>query len=91
MLYEVITLATLRHVSDEFTEAMARALAEAGGDPARALLAIADVSLSPAISEARKVAVWYAFLGESRAREDYQRICGERDEAYAAIVRNNFV
>ncbi len=85
---EPLLLATLRHVSDEFTEAIALALAEAGGDPARALLAVADVSLSPAISEARKVAVWYAFLGESRAREDYQRICGERDAAYESIVRN---
>lgn len=85
---EALLLATLRYVSDEFTEAMARGLAEAGGEPAGALLAVADVSLSPAISEARKVAVWYAFLGESRARADYQRICGERDDAYGAIVQN---
>ncbi len=37
-------------------------------------------------SDSRKIAVWYAFLAESNARGDYQRICGERDQAYSRTV-----
>ena len=59
---------------------MASVLAEAGEDALRGLLGIVDASLSRRLSESQKVAVWYAFLAESNAREDYQRICGERDQ-----------
>ena len=81
---EALLLATLREVSEEFADAMAKVLAEAGDDALRSLLAIVDASLSPQVSESQKVAVWYAFLAESNARGDYQRICGERDQAYTA-------
>jgi len=37
-------------------------------------------------SDSRKVAVWYAFLAESNARKDYQRICGERDQSFCQTV-----
>jgi phenylpropionate dioxygenase-like ring-hydroxylating dioxygenase large terminal subunit/AcrR family transcriptional regulator len=83
---EALLLATLREVSEEFARAMENALATAGTDPLRGLHAIIDSSLSPQLSEARKVAVWYAFLGASGARADYQRICGERDRAYGAAI-----
>jgi phenylpropionate dioxygenase-like ring-hydroxylating dioxygenase large terminal subunit/AcrR family transcriptional regulator len=83
---EALLLATLREVSEEFAEAMANVLAEAGDDPLVGLLGIIDASLSRRLSESQKVAVWYAFLAESSARKDYQRICGERDESYCTSV-----
>jgi len=83
---EALLLATLREVSEEFAEVMAARLAEAGSDPLQGLLAIIDASLSRQLSEARKVAVWYAFVAESGARADYQRICGDRDTAYNQSV-----
>ena len=79
---EALLLATLRAVSEEFAELVETRLAEAGGEPLRGLLAIIEASLSPQLSDARKVAVWYAFLAESSARADYQRICGDRDALY---------
>ncbi|MGH8244150.1 MAG: SRPBCC family protein, partial [Steroidobacteraceae bacterium] len=39
-----------------------------------------------ALSDSHKIAVWYAFLSESKARGDYQRICGERDAAWSRMV-----
>ena len=39
-----------------------------------------------ALSDSHKIAVWYAFLAESKARGDYQRICGERDSAWSRMV-----
>jgi phenylpropionate dioxygenase-like ring-hydroxylating dioxygenase large terminal subunit/AcrR family transcriptional regulator len=83
---EALLLATLREVSEEFAEVMAARLAEAGDDPLHGLLAIVDASLSRQLSDARKVAVWYAFVAESGARADYQRICGDRDAAYNQSV-----
>jgi phenylpropionate dioxygenase-like ring-hydroxylating dioxygenase large terminal subunit/AcrR family transcriptional regulator len=83
---EALLLATLREVSEEFAAVTAEALAVAGSDALRGLLAIIDVSLSLRLSESRKVAVWYAFLAQSNARKDYQRICGDRDDAFCDTV-----
>lgn len=83
---EALLLATLREVSEEFAQVTAAALNEAGDDALRGLLAIVDVSLSLRLSESKKVAVWYAFLAQSNARKDYQRICGDRDEAFCETV-----
>jgi phenylpropionate dioxygenase-like ring-hydroxylating dioxygenase large terminal subunit/AcrR family transcriptional regulator len=83
---EALLLATLREVSEEFAEAMEAGLAASGDEPLRGLQAIIDASLSPQLSDSRKVAVWYAFLAESGARADYQRICGDRDNAYSQFV-----
>src|SRR5688572_14970876 len=83
---EALLLATLREVSEEFAGAMARVLEEAGDDELRALLGIVDASLGRGLSDSHKIAVWYAFLAESKARGDYQRICGERDAAWSRTV-----
>ena len=83
---EALLLATLREVSEEFAGAMARVVEEAGEDDLRTLLGIVDASLGRALSGSHKIAVWYAFLSESKARGDYQRICGERDAAWSRMV-----
>ena len=82
---EALLLATLREVSEEYAELMASTLAAAGNDALLGLTGIIDVSLSLRLSDSHKIAVWYAFLAESGARADYQRICGERDQSY---IRN---
>jgi phenylpropionate dioxygenase-like ring-hydroxylating dioxygenase large terminal subunit/AcrR family transcriptional regulator len=83
---EALLLATLREVSEEFAEGIAAVLANAGEDALRGLLGIIDASLSRQLSEAQKIAVWYAFVAESNARKDYQRICGDRDQSYSQTV-----
>jgi len=83
---EALLLATLREVSEEFATAMARVAEEAGEDDLRALLGIVDASLGRGLSDTHRIAVWYAFLSESKARGDYQRICGERDAAWSRMV-----
>jgi phenylpropionate dioxygenase-like ring-hydroxylating dioxygenase large terminal subunit/AcrR family transcriptional regulator len=83
---EALLLATLREVSEEFAEAMARVIEEAGEDALRALLGIVDASLGRRLSDSSKIAVWYAFLAESKARGDYQRICGDRDASWSRMV-----
>ena len=83
---EVLLLATLREVSEEFAEVMTTVLEDAGDDDLRSLLGIIDASLSRRLSDSQKIAVWYAFLAETNARADYQRICGDRDQAYSQAV-----
>lgn len=83
---EALLLATLREVSEEFADVMSAVFEEAGEDDLRALLGIIDASLSRRLSDSHKIAVWYAFLSESKARGDYQRICGERDSAWSRMV-----
>jgi phenylpropionate dioxygenase-like ring-hydroxylating dioxygenase large terminal subunit/AcrR family transcriptional regulator len=83
---EALLLATLREVSEEFAITMGRVLEEAGDDALRALLGIVHASLGRGLSDSHKIAVWYAFLSESKARGDYQRICGERDSAWSRMV-----
>ena len=84
---EALLLATLREVSEEFAASMATVLAEAGDDALLGLLGIIDASLSRRLSDSQKIAVWYAFLAESNARRDYQRICGDRDQSYGQTVK----
>ncbi|MGH8251864.1 MAG: SRPBCC family protein [Steroidobacteraceae bacterium] len=83
---EALLLATLREVSEEFAAAMATVVEETADDDLRTLLGIVDASLGRRLSDSHKIAVWYAFLSESKARGDYQRICGERDSAWNRMV-----
>jgi phenylpropionate dioxygenase-like ring-hydroxylating dioxygenase large terminal subunit len=83
---EALLLATLREVSEEFADVMARVVEEAGEDDLRALLGIVDASLGRGLADSHRIAVWYAFLSESKARGDYQRICGARDAAWGRMV-----
>lgn len=84
---QALLTATLQFVADEYADACEAALAEAGDRPQDALKALIDASFDPQICEPGRVAVWYAFWGESRARGDYLAICGHSDRAFEAAVR----
>jgi len=87
---EALLLETLRTVSEEFAQAIDDVMRQHADDPAEALLGIVDANFSSTLSEPRKVAVWHAFLAESRSRSDYLDISGERDETYFNIVLSLF-
>jgi TetR/AcrR family transcriptional repressor of bet genes len=76
---DALLLATLEHVDGEFARRQRAALAAAGDDPVRQLDALIEVGFDPAVCNPSRVAVWTAFWGESRAREDYMRVCGQRE------------
>ena len=85
---EALLLETLAFLTTELQDSIDQALILAGDDPADKLLAIFDASLNPEITEPKKMAVWYAFSSEARAREDYQKICGEQDQKNFQITRH---
>jgi TetR/AcrR family transcriptional repressor of bet genes len=83
---ESLLLETLNFVSEEFDRGIAKALKNAGPEPAKRLAAIMDASLDPDITEHRKMAVWHAFDSESRGREDYQLIRGTLDQQNFKLI-----
>ena len=88
---QALLLETLQYVSQEFALACEAALTHIdAADPVVALKALVDVSLHPVLTERRRLAVWYAFVSESKARDDYNRICGKRDEQYLRMVKGLF-
>ena len=84
---QALLTATLQFVADEYADACEAALAKAGDRPLDALDALIRASFDRQICEPGRVAVWYAFWGESRAREDYLAICGHSDRAFEAAVQ----
>ncbi len=84
---EALLLETLKTVAEEFEHTVNAAVDAVGADPAAQLQAILLASLEPTITEPRKVAVWYAFSAEAGARQDYQEICGQRDQTYYARIQ----
>jgi AcrR family transcriptional regulator len=83
---EALLLATLTYLAEEFEQRILHALDSAGPCPADKLPAMFEASLDPAITEPRKMAVWFAFTSQARSREDYQRICGAQDRKIFAIT-----
>jgi phenylpropionate dioxygenase-like ring-hydroxylating dioxygenase large terminal subunit/AcrR family transcriptional regulator len=85
-----LLLATLSHISAEFRKRVTEKVETAGADPRARLEAIIEANFQPDIADPSKAAVWYAFWGESQAREEYQAICGEHDQLYKDLVLGLF-
>jgi TetR/AcrR family transcriptional repressor of bet genes len=73
---------TLAYVVDEYRSTWERHLRRAGESSAERLAALLDVDFDPAICNRNKLAVWFAFWGESRSRPTYRRLCREQDRLY---------
>lgn len=73
---------TLRYIADEYRATWKKALASAGPSPASQLLALVEVDFRLPVCDRNKLAVWFAFWGETKSRPTYRQICAERDRAY---------
>jgi AcrR family transcriptional regulator len=85
---DALLIETLRTLSEEFGQGLDAAIAAAGDDPAAGLAAIVDHSFDPRVSDARHVAVWLAFQAEAHWWSSYTALCGDRDRAYMAAIRD---
>ena len=75
---------TLRYLSEEYRETWENALAKAGGSPAERLAAMVAIDFKRPVCDPNKLAVWFAFWGESKSRPTYRKLCAARDLAYRA-------
>jgi TetR/AcrR family transcriptional repressor of bet genes len=79
-------VASLRFLSTEFDQLVLDPVAELRHSPVQALQKMVELYLDPAVASTRKISVWYAFWGEATARQEYQDICGQKDDRFANMV-----
>jgi TetR/AcrR family transcriptional repressor of bet genes len=73
---------TLRFLSEQYQLAWEKAVSKAGDAPADKLAAMLATDFKPPVCDRNKLAVWFAFWGESKSRPTYRKICALRDMAY---------
>jgi len=83
---ELLLTAALRALSEQFEAAWREALDAAGPDPASRLRAFVECYFEPAICQRKKVAVWFAFWGEAKARPRYREVCAAYDRRHDAML-----
>jgi TetR/AcrR family transcriptional repressor of bet genes len=81
-------VASLQYLAAEFEERLVVPVARLKDRPVAALELMVDLYLDPDLASPRKVSVWYAFWGEASSRQEYYDICGQKDERFAALVRD---
>lgn len=73
---------TLLYVVDEYRQAWHKARDGGQKSAADKLAALAGVDFDKRICQRNKLAVWFAFWGESRSRSTYRRICTQSSREY---------
>ncbi len=79
---ERLLIETLRYISDEYRTSWEKALDDAGPSPAERLAALVEVDFKLPICNRNKLAMWFAFWGESKSRPTYRKLCATRDVQY---------
>ena len=74
--------AVLEHLSVEFEAAWRAALERAPPDAATRLGSFVGCYFLPSTCQRKKVAVWFAFWGEVKARPQYQEVCATYDRLH---------
>lgn len=84
-----LLLDTLRHLETEFNEVVSEHL-DGARAPEDKLRAIVHAHFDERLFCKDKVAVWYAFWGESQARRDYRKLCERSDSEVHQQIRGLF-
>lgn len=77
-----LLLETLKYVAEEYRRHWEKTLENAGPGPADKLTALVALDFSKTICDRKKLAVWFAFMGETRSRPIYMKTCAEYDRLY---------
>jgi TetR/AcrR family transcriptional repressor of bet genes len=77
---------TLRFVVDEYRSAWHNAMDSSGESARQKLESLIRVDFDKRICQRNKLAVWFAFWGESRSRLTYRRICADHSQEYKQVL-----
>ena len=77
---------TLLYVVDEYRRAWHKALDTSGDSAAEKLGSMIRVDFDKRICQRNKLAVWFAFWGESRSRLTYRKICADHGREYKQVL-----
>ena len=73
---------TLLYIVGEYRDAWHKALDDGAQSASSKLAALAAVDFDKRICQRNKLAVWFAFWGESRSRSTYRKICTQSSQEY---------
>lgn len=76
---ELLFVETLKYLAEEHRDHWHAALEKAGSRPEKQLAAMIEVDFNPVICNEKRLAVWFAFWGETKCRPAYLDICGQVD------------
>lgn len=76
---EILFVETLKFLSEEHHNHWHAAVEKAGSTPQERLAALIETDFAPTICNPKKLAVWFAYWGEAKARPAYLEICGKYD------------
>lgn len=85
---EALYTAVLNALSEEFAAAWQCGLERAGHAPAARLRCFVQTYFDKSICQRRKIAVWFAFWGEVRARPQYREVCAGYDRHHDEMLAN---
>lgn len=77
---------TLSHIVAEYRTAWYKAMKSSGDSTAEKLAALVAVDFDKLICQRNKLAVWFAFWGESRSRLTYRKIYAESNREYKQLL-----
>jgi TetR/AcrR family transcriptional repressor of bet genes len=77
---------TLTHLANDYRANFDKALERAGPGAADQLGAVMAVDFKPSVCNRNKLALWFAFWGEVKARPTYRKICDASDQYYEDVV-----
>jgi TetR/AcrR family transcriptional repressor of bet genes len=77
---------TLSHIVAEYRTAWFKAMESSGDSAAEKLAALVAVDFDKLICQRNKLAVWFAFWGESRSRLTYRKIYAESNREYKQLL-----
>lgn len=80
---DTLLIETLKYLRDEYVEMWLEVLENSPDDPAVKLARLARLDFDRVVVDRKKLAVWFAFWGETKANQSYSRICKEIDDDYA--------
>jgi len=76
---DLLFVETLKFLAEEHRDHWHAALEKAGPRPAKQLAAMIEIDFDPVICNEKRLAVWFAFWGETTCRPAYFDICGQID------------
>jgi TetR/AcrR family transcriptional repressor of bet genes len=83
---EKLLIETLEQLSEEYAASWRKALEKADANPVSQLVALVESDFHPRVCSRKKVAVWYAFLGEARSRPTYTAVCKGWDQSFSEVM-----
>lgn len=77
---DLLLIETLRFLTEEHHDHWRASLERAGSAPEEQLVALIETDFAPTICNPKKLAVWFAYWGEAKARPAYMEIGGKYDQ-----------